>query len=412
MAYYFSSTNAEIVPGGTSNPYFGVRVWRDLSNEFMQTPAIFREVYSYLTLEEKLPHCAASKRFRALIGAADVIVRNTEPHELYTGKCDVRRYLTALLETESQQYKHLHSLSLGSPQCSEANEVDMELFSRCLLDGFLPSLRAIIIIRLTPPKDSPTSVVYPLMQALDADACPDLEELTCASCELKDIGIKEIAAVFKKKKCTKLRKVNLYNNQGGAQAIIQLARTLRLCPDMRWVDLAQNDTKEMGMKGVIDVLRFIPEVRVFKVGGNEVMAEGGQMLESMVGGGYLSECLELHLESNAADPEYTIAIARGLGSGECPALKVLDLSQNGMGPEGAMHLSRVLCEGCCPSLTALRIGDNGLGPEGMKQVSTMLPHIKHLEELDISSNHAGMDAMALFLQVLIKGACPTLEILR
>jgi Ran GTPase-activating protein (RanGAP) involved in mRNA processing and transport len=411
MAYYFHSDNVLIVPGGTDNPYFGVRVWRNVSEEFLKTPAVFRHVYSFLTLEEKLPHCSVNKKFRSLIGAADVVVRSTTPIELHTGMCDPRRFLTSLADTESQQYINLRSLTLGTPESSELCEIDINLLSECLQEQLLPALMSITIIRLTPPDDPSISGLHSLMNALNEGVCPDLEELAALSCGLGPVGIKEIADVIRNKKCVRLRSCQLYNNCGGGQAMIDLAKTFRLCPNMRALDLGLNELQEMGTKAVCDVLRFIPEVRVLKLGGNKLMNEGGQMLEPMIDGEYLCECVELHLQSNADDPEYTIAIARGLGSGHCPSLALLDLSGNGMGWEGAQELERVLALECCPSLKVLRIGDNGLGPAGLKFVNKFLPKVHKLEELDISGNNAGPAAIQEFLQVLIKGVCPTLEAL-
>ena len=345
-----------------------------MRSDFIATPAALHNVYSFLSAEDKLPHCAVCKTFQNIIGASDLFIpqrRNTH------------RFVTSFNEHgASAQFKQLATIGLGGIE--GFSPADLKVLSSCIKEGRLPNITRIVVQEMV--EAPPGEALAKFSEALMADALPRLELLHLKGCNLGERGVKQVADAIHADKCPRLTSLNLSGNNAGMYSCKDIGKSLRHSPLLTEIDLTGNMGEDVGVKALADSIRFLDGVKILRYGGNKILVGGGEQIAEMVIGEYLTECEIMEVGSSADDPRFAMAMAKGFASGACPVLTRLDMSGCGMFAQGAEEFCSMLCTGQLPSLKELVLHNNAFGERGIMALVSAVTHKNH---------HAAAEAMAV-----------------
>ena len=158
----------------------------------------------------------------------------------------------------------------------------------------------------------------------------------------------------------------------------ELARALHACPNLRALDLSENELGGDGAGALIVSALTGSGVEVLALAGNHVGDEG-------------MACLAERLSAGGALPPAPSPLRR------------LDLGSNGLGSVGVRSLAALLTSGSLACLKSLSVGGNAFGPEGARVLGEALRRTStHLTELNVDGCALG-DQGCVHLVGALKG---------
>ena len=229
--------------------------------------------------------------------------------------------------------------------------------------------------------------VMAIARALRLGACPALETLDLLHSKVEEQGMVGLAGALGKGACPRLQKLHLHCNGLNDAGVVHLALALdaRGMPDLRDLDLTCVSMGPIGMAALAKGLRGCPQLRKLNVSQNQVLNEGVAGLVEALGEGVGAQLVELDLAGVGVGHEGVRLLAQAFQEGACPYLAVLPLGINpDIQTEGVRHLIEALRGGALPSLTHLQLCITRMGVEGALLWAQLLeeggcPTLSHLE---------------------------------
>mmetsp|Transcript_71193 Transcript_71193/g.164606 ORF Transcript_71193/g.164606 Transcript_71193/m.164606 type:complete len:651 (-) Transcript_71193:122-2074(-) len=169
--------------------------------------------------------------------------------------------------------------------------------------------------------------------------CKDLRQLDLAVNRLDDEAACDIASTLPS--CAGLEVLRLYYNQIGGRGAGALAEAVAQLPSLKEMQLHGNPLGVTGATAISTALPKLQHLQKFSLGAAGIGNKGAEQLASGLAG--LSELNDVHLSMNGIQNQGAIKLAEAFS--QCPNLKVVDMHRNPIGSEAAIRILDALPSG-------------------------------------------------------------------
>lgn len=155
---------------------------------------------------------------------------------------------------------------------------------------------------------------------------------------------------------------------------------------IRKLSLSKINLKAEGMRHLIKVLGYLPQLEVLKLSSNSLDHEGAEVLAEVLP--ILRSLQRLDLADNDIGSRGAKALHEGLG--ELRDMQYLNLSKNNLGASGSRHISVAITK--LTKLRDLDLSSNNMGAEGARQFASALGRLLSLRSLNLKENNLGNES--------------------
>jgi Leucine-rich repeat (LRR) protein len=226
--------------------------------------------------------------------------------------------------------------------------------------------------------------------------CPELSSLELLSLQanVKEFNfvVDDVLSVeMRWSSIPSIENVRTYYEQHQAKIPTKLKETFRKVMDeehysIRKLSLSKISLKAEGMRHLIKVLGYLPQLEILKLSSNSLGHDGAEVFAEVLP--ILRSLQRLDLADNDIGSRGFKAIHETLG--ELKELAYLNLSKNNLGASGIRHVTITITR--LPKLRDLDLSSNNMGAEGARQFATVLSKLTALRTLGLRENNLGNES--------------------